>query len=251
MLSKSQARSFFVLGTGLFTLIFLGLTVDTIRQIPKLTNQHKMSESVVRGKHLFDKENCMGCHTILGEGAYYAPELTKVYPKKGAAYIDLMLQDPQALYPGQRKMVKYDFTTQERMDMIEFLKWISEVDTQGFPKDPPLGKQFIMQTKEAKKAVEQLNDSHSGKVAKTVSAMPVAQIPRPEKFSTLCTACHTVNGVGGKVGPALDGVGSRLEKDYMRKWLKDPQKLKPGTAMPKFPLSEKEIDEMVAYLSTL
>lgn len=43
----------------------------------------------------------MGCHTLLGEGAYYAPELTKVVERRSAAWIDRFLQDPEAMYPGR------------------------------------------------------------------------------------------------------------------------------------------------------
>jgi nitric oxide reductase subunit C len=45
-----------------------------------------------------------------GEGAYYAPELTKVVERRGAAWISLFLKDPQKMFPGQRKMVQYNFT---------------------------------------------------------------------------------------------------------------------------------------------
>jgi nitric oxide reductase subunit C len=34
----------------------------------------------------------MGCHTILGEGAYYAPELTKVIERRGEGYVKAVLQ---------------------------------------------------------------------------------------------------------------------------------------------------------------
>jgi nitric oxide reductase subunit C len=95
-----------------------------------------MTPQVIHGKHLFDKSNCMGCHTILGEGAYYAPELTKIYELKGADWIRSMLIDPQAVYPGARKMVKYNFTTEEQDALIAFLKWIGEIDTNGYPAKP-------------------------------------------------------------------------------------------------------------------
>ena len=80
----------------------------------------------------------MGCHTILGEGAYYAPELTKVYERRGPAFIKAMLRDPEAMYPGQRRMVKYDFTDEEMEAMVAFLKWIGEMDLNGFPPEPTL-----------------------------------------------------------------------------------------------------------------
>ncbi|HEY5870155.1 MAG TPA: c-type cytochrome [Candidatus Tectomicrobia bacterium] len=56
--------------------MFLLLTIDTIRRVPAQTKQQNLTEQVVHGKHLWERNNCMGCHTLLGEGAYYAPELS-------------------------------------------------------------------------------------------------------------------------------------------------------------------------------
>ena len=64
----------------------------------------------------------MGCHTLLGEGAYYAPELTKVYERRGPEFIKAMLRDPQAMYPGQRRMVQYHFTDGEIEALLAFLQ---------------------------------------------------------------------------------------------------------------------------------
>lgn len=136
MLSKSGAKYFFIIGTVFFALIFLGLSYDTLKQIPKQTHAENLTPQVIHGKKLFDKSNCMGCHTILGEGAYYAPELTKIYETKGADWIRAMLIDPEAVYPGARKMKKYNFTTEEQDALIAFLKWIGEIDTNGFPAKP-------------------------------------------------------------------------------------------------------------------
>lgn len=136
MLSKHGAKYFFIIGTGFFGAIFLGLAYDTLKQIPVQTKEINLTPQVAKGKHLFDKSNCMGCHTILGEGAYYAPELTKVYANKGEDWIRNMLIDPEAVYPGARKMVKYNFTTEEQDALIAFLKWIGEIDTNGFPAKP-------------------------------------------------------------------------------------------------------------------
>ena len=85
------------------------------------------------GKHVWEKNSCINCHTILGEGAYYAPELTKVFEKRGEAFIRTFIKDPQAMYPGERKMVKYNFSDAEITDVIAFLKWVGEIDTNGWP----------------------------------------------------------------------------------------------------------------------
>src|SRR4029453_16832163 len=138
MLWKSAARAFFLLGTIGFSAVFLLLTIDTIRRVPAQTKQQNLSEQVVHGKQLWERNNCMGCHTLLGEGAYYAPELTKVYERRGPEFIKAMLRDPQAMYPGQRRMAKYNFTDAEIAALVAFLQWIGDMDLNGFPAKPTL-----------------------------------------------------------------------------------------------------------------
>lgn len=136
MLSKEAARNFFLVGTGLCFGAFILLTVDTVKRVPTQTNEQNLSESAIRGKHLFDKNNCMGCHTILGEGAYYAPELTKVVERRGERYIKKFINNPDKYSRGKRKMVQYNFSEQEIDDLYNFFKWIGEADLNGFPPKP-------------------------------------------------------------------------------------------------------------------
>lgn len=136
MLSKEAARNFFLIGTGLCFGAFILLTVDTVQQVPVQTNEQNLSESAIRGKHLFDQNNCMGCHTILGEGAYYAPELTKVTERRSERYIKKFINDPQKYARGKRKMVQYNFSDQELDDLYSFFKWVGEMDLNGFPPKP-------------------------------------------------------------------------------------------------------------------
>ncbi|TGK02040.1 cytochrome c [Leptospira selangorensis] len=227
MLTKFQAKLFFLVGTFLFSAVFLLLTYDSLKYVYSSSSSKTLSEEVIRGKELWEKNNCMGCHTILGEGAYYAPELTKVYERRGPEWIRVFLKDPQAMYPGERKMVKYDFSESQISDIIAFLKWNGELDLKGFPPKPEY------------KSSTQLVNAES------------AAVVQPEKFKQICTACHSVGGAGGNVGPALDSVGKKYDIAYLQNWLRDPQKIKPGTAMPKLPLSDNEIKDLSSYLSQL
>src|SRR5262245_22041299 len=97
MLTKSQARTFFVGGTVLFTAVFLALTIDSHTKIPRQTNADQITPKVAQGKRLWEHNNCMGCHTLFGEGAYYAPELTKVVERRGTPWLKVFLKDPQAM----------------------------------------------------------------------------------------------------------------------------------------------------------
>lgn len=230
MLSKSAARAFFVGGTALCSLAFIGLTVDTISRVPGQTHDENLTPAVIRGKNLWDESNCMGCHTLLGEGAYYAPELTRVYERRGPEFIAAMLRDPAAMYPGARRMQQYDFTDDEIADLVAFFQWVNGMDLNGFPPAPTLA---------------------SSAAPSPSSTAPVARDDgRPRVFDQMCVACHAIDGRGGSVGPALDGVADRLEPDFFARWLRDPAALRPGTLMPRLPLSDAQISELAAFLQT-
>jgi len=80
-----------------------------------------------------------------------------------------------------------------------------------------------------------------------------------------CVACHIAQGVQGAtgtIGPNLNGIGDPVKRpkltdggtntpEHIREWIKDPQKLKPGTMMPNLQLSDKEADDLTALLLTL
>ncbi|MBE9488783.1 MAG: cytochrome c [Bacteroidetes bacterium] len=132
MLSKKQARAFFLGGTLVTFLIFIGLTVFSLSKENDQTNRENLTESVVRGKQIWDTNNCMGCHTLLGEGGYYAPELTKVIDRRGKGYIKAVLMTPVPWEPNGRKMVAYGMTEQEANDVIAFFDWIDDIDLNGF-----------------------------------------------------------------------------------------------------------------------
>lgn len=77
-----------------------------------------------------------------------------------------------------------------------------------------------------------------------------------------CGACHTVPGVRsatGMVGPPLTGIGDRTflagqlpnTPDNMKRWIRTPQLVEGGTAMPNLNVSEQDARDMAAYLYTL
>lgn len=137
MLSKSQARFFFLGGTVVSFLIFLGLSWHSLSsEVPKQTNAANITSEVIRGKKLWESNNCMGCHTIFGEGAYYAPELTKVVDRRGSEFIKAVLTSKEPWQPRGRKMVAYGFSDSEANDLISFFEWVGEADLNGFPAPP-------------------------------------------------------------------------------------------------------------------
>lgn len=137
MLSKSSARIFFLGGTIVTFGVFIGMSWYTMNNdVPKRTHEENLTPAVIAGKHLWENNNCMGCHSVMGEGGYYAPELTKVYERRGEGYIKAVLTSKTPWAPRGRKMVAYGFNDKDAKDLTAFFKWIGEMDLNGFPPKP-------------------------------------------------------------------------------------------------------------------
>ena len=142
VLTKSMARNIFYGGSLFFIVVFVGLSIHSHLYIVNVsTDTAGLTESVARGKRVWEQNACINCHTILGEGAYFAPEVGNVMARWG------VLDDPEAAFEatkawmesqpsgveGRRQMPQFNLTDQEIRDLTEFLRWTNTIDTQGWP----------------------------------------------------------------------------------------------------------------------
>jgi cytochrome c2 len=66
-----------------------------------------------------------------------------------------------------------------------------------------------------------------------------------------CQMCHSIAGAGNKKSP-LDGVGSKLSTEDLKKWIVTPKAMKADTKMKAYPnLPEKDLADLVAYMESL
>jgi len=199
--TKRGARRFFVVSTALSALIFTVLTIDSHRQFPRLTNAAAIDEHVLAGKHVWHRRNCINCHTLLGEGAYYAPDLTQITAQRGAAYLREFLKDPTKFYSEARDgrlMPTLNLSDREIDDVIAFLAWVSRIDTQGWPPRPILVR----------------GSAVPGAVLGAAPVQAVSQDPVElgrALFSATppgCAACHSLAPGINIVGPTLAGIST-------------------------------------------
>jgi mono/diheme cytochrome c family protein len=66
-----------------------------------------------------------------------------------------------------------------------------------------------------------------------------------------CNGCHKIGDEGGKVGPALDRAGFRLNPTWVYRWLRNPQAMKSDTRMPSLGLNDADAKAVALYLKTL
>jgi nitric oxide reductase subunit C len=269
MLTKASTRTFFFGGTVLFTLVFIGLTLHTHATLAGRTRDEDITDSVRRGLAVWGRNNCENCHTLLGEGAYYAPDLTQIVDQRGERYLAAFLRDPSQFYSEERDgrlMPTLGLEDGEITDVIAFLGWVGRIDTNGWPPRPirvsgasPRGLPGIEGSPDAASPVERGRALFDGAAA--------------------CGACHAIASGVNLVGPSLAGVRQRAierigsseyagtaidAEGYLRESLLQPDAyIAPGgtyatpdgrSLMPPDlaqRLTERQIDDLVAYLMTL
>lgn len=113
----------------------------------KKVSREEAEQIMHKGKLVIQTRNCMNCHTIFGNGAYYAPDLTKAWldpaweqiwiPATGKATKEEamaeFLMHPDKYPTWRRQMPNLKITEEEARATVAYLKWIAAIDTNGFP----------------------------------------------------------------------------------------------------------------------
>ncbi len=287
-MNKRQTRIFAIASTAIASLVFLVLTVDSHRQFPKLTNSQNITDEVVRGQNVWHANNCINCHTILGEGAYYAPDLTKITQHRGAPYLTAFLKDPSQFYDEQRHrrlMPNPNLSDQEISDLIAFMDWVSHIDNQGWPPRPILVTGGSIPGTELSIAQQNQSPSSAEASGQPPGARPVESTNDPialgqalfHEAVPTCAACHSVAPGVNLAGPTLANLAATAQKvidspeykgkattveEFIHESIVEPSAyLHPGpmysangvSFMPPSygkDLTEEQIDHLVAYLAS-
>ena len=218
-MNKKQARLFAIGSTVLAAVVFVALTLDSHRQFGKLTNADKITAEVTRGKDVWHNNNCINCHTLFGEGAYYAPDLTKITKHRGEVYLRAYMRDPSKFYDEKkhrRLMPRQNLSEQDITDLIAFLDWVSNVDNQGWPPRPILVTGATFPGTDAPVAAAGTaiapGTPPPGARPTTGAENPIALGEAVFRSATpACAACHSVSPGVNMAGPSLAGLSARTE----------------------------------------
>ena len=285
-MTNRQARIFAWGSTIAAAVLFLGLTLDSHRQFPELTNAENITPEVTHGKDVWHKYYCLNCHTLFGEGAYYAPDLTKITQHRGEAYLQAYMRDPAAFYDEQRHrrlMPQQNLSEEEISNLIKFLDWVANVDNQGWPPRPILvtGGFTAVAGGSGAGGTAPVQSGSTSVGVRPVSPDSDIRALGENVFRTAvpgCVACHSLAPGADGAGPSLAGVATRAEllvgaadysgqaadvEGYLRESIVEPSAhlnvggMYSANGMSFMPntygdsLSEEEIDQLVAFLATL
>jgi ubiquinol-cytochrome c reductase cytochrome b subunit len=213
---------------GVVALALLGwasLTVAAITTTPKPDNTVAidygaptdwmgLSPQELAGIGYFRKENCASCHSLQRKPGV-GPDLANVPIKKTAAWMIAHFKHPAAMVPGS-SMPAIQLSDAQLNALAAFLLKLTPRNAEALANAPDFAVEaaLLYQTKN-------------------------------------CASCHQINSVGMTIGPPLNGLSRRRTKTWVVQHFANPQALSPGSFMPPYQFSQREMDNLVAYLFTL
>jgi cytochrome c2 len=208
------------------------------------------------GRKFFEALNCAGCHSTHNVGGDLGPMLDGVCARRSDRFLIAHLsraQEAQDDYKRMRGADQYTplpharFTPKTASLLVAYLHTLPE---------PPGGFVVMPHTVRLPAEPKPIVDKNFKPVPKTARAME-GEIAY-NKFG--CVACHSIGEFGGWLGPRLDGVGARHNRAYIVAHVTDaqahakelsPQEEQVKSEMPRFNLSQDEIQKITDYLMTL
>lgn len=219
---RTTAMTFVALGV----IGWIGLTAAAVLTTPKAAREAQVDYSAptdwlhlspeeMAGVAYFREENCIICHAIGDRGGHVGPDLTRIAIHKDAAWMIRHFKRPAAMRPGS-VMPPIQLGDPQLNALAAFLLKLNPDNATALDNAPEFA----------------------------AAGALVYQANR-------CGACHMVNGVGMKVGPPLNGLAKRQTRSWVEAHFADPQKLSPGSIMPVYTLSRKDLDALTSYLFAL
>jgi ubiquinol-cytochrome c reductase cytochrome b subunit len=219
-------RTFALAAVALVAIGWTGLTVAAVRSTPAEANAVQIDYSAptdwiqltpqeLAGVAYFRQENCVSCHAVGQRGGSIGPDLTRTTIHRDAAWMIEHFKRPSTMRPGS-SMPPIQLSDSQLNALAAFLLKLNPDNASALDNTPEFAAQGAL--------VYQSNH---------------------------CVSCHKINGSGMTIGPPLNGLAKRQTRSWVMDHFADPQKLSPGSIMPPYKFSQKDLDNLTAYLFSL
>ena len=224
-LVKITQRTIAISVVVLAGLAWTGLTVAAIRNTPRYSGIEidysgpidwlQLSAQEMAGIAYFRQENCVSCHAIGDQGNRVGPDLTATSIHRDAAWTIQHFKHPSEMRPGSA-MPPIQLSDAQLNALAAFLLKLNPRNATALENAPEF-------------------------------ATEGARLYQ----SNQCAACHMINGVGMKLGPSLNGIAKRQTRSWVEDHFANPQKLSPGSPMPAYNFSQRDLANLTSYLFAL
>ncbi len=230
-MKRRTAKVIFWLGTLSSALIFLALTVDFHQQEPQLAHTDQIDAQVIAGKKVWHKYNCNDCHTILGFGGYYAPDMTKAFFRLGESNIIAIVRHPEQVFRDSfRKMPNLGVSETEARQLVAFLRWVGQIENRHWP---PQDEKFV--------------------VAYRQREMQPQQLDKADILLGACGGCHSYEHQGRDLAGDFNDIAKRIsyDRETLIRFMLNPQEVQPGIGMPPQDVSAETAGVIADFILSL
>ncbi len=179
------------------------------------TQWMQLTAPQMAGIHYFRAENCESCHNVVGDTPKTGPNLINTAKRHDSDWLMKHFMDPAGATKGS-VMKPVDLNDAALKDLTALMLTLTP---------------------------------DNGNVVGTAPDFAVEGAMIFQKNG--CVACHTLNGVGGKIGRELNGLAQRRNEAWVIQHFQDPQKMSKGTSMPPYKFNAADMQNIVSYLFTL
>lgn len=179
------------------------------------TQWMQLTPSQMAGVGYYRQQNCANCHNVVGDTPKTGPNLVDTARRHDSTWSMAHFKAPASVTPGSA-MTPVNLSDTEIKDLLALMSALTP---------------------------------DNGDVIDTAPDFAVAGALIFQKNA--CGACHAINGAGGKIGPALNGLANRRNEAWVIEHFENPKKLSPGTPMPPYKFSNTDMQNEVSYLFTL
>jgi len=201
-----------------------------------------------RGRQLLAEFNCVACHRLEGieRPAMLGPDLTNIGTKVSREWIYKWLKEPRTIVDKDGNVVANGYEKEEEPRMPKFQ--LSEAELRALS--------GYLNTLKPKPVEPYRIDP---RVAATWSKRPDVVEQGEVRFRQMfCSTCHPLavtragetKLIGGDIGPELTKVGSKVNRDWLAAWLRNPQAYLLHSQMPRYEWSDEDLYKVTQYITT-
>ena len=199
-----------------------------------------------RGRQLLAEFNCAGCHQLEGieRPAMLGPDLTRVGSKTSRAWIYKWLKEPRTITDANGNVTVNGYETEESPRMPQFK--LGEEELRALS--------AYLSSLRGPEAEPYHFNARAAALEKSADAVTQGEVRFRQMFCSTCHALAVTRAgetklIGGEIGPELSKAGSKVNRDWLIAWLRDPQAYLPQSKMPRYEWSDEDLYRVTRYIT--
>jgi mono/diheme cytochrome c family protein len=210
---------------------------NTLAETPRLN----------RGRQLLEEFHCVGCHRLQGveRPAMLGPDLTNIGAKVSREWLYKWLKEPRTIVDASGNVTVNGYESEEEPRMPKFR--LSEGELRALSS-------YLSSLRAKPIEPYRFDPRVAGALEKKTDLADQGEVRFREMF---CSTCHPLavtragetKLIGGDIGPELTKVGSKVNRDWLVAWLRNPQAYLPNSRMPRYQWSDEDLYKVTAYIT--